>query len=176
MKNLIAILSIGLFLFACGQEEVEKGPKDEFKDKISEQEARVTELSKKMNGESDTDSAKVELANILLDYYHQYPKDDYSANCLSKVHMLYTGLGNIRLAVAYADTIIANYPKFVDRAQMIESQILAYEISIAPREIEMITKYLNLWLEENKQAPKEKVAEMKDHLEHIDTPLLERLQ
>lgn len=190
MKNLIALLSISLFLFACGQEEVEKGPKDEFKDKISEQEARVTEqqakvaqqetkvieLSKGIANAKETDLAKIELVNVLLDYYREYPKDEYSANCLSKVHMLYTGMGDTKVAIAYADTIIANYPEFADRAQVIESQIVAYEISVAPRNIEMITKYLNLWLEENKGASKEKISEMKDHLEHVKTPLLERLQ
>lgn len=174
MKNLIVLLSIGLFIISCGQ-QIENGKKEVFKEKISDQEERVMELSKNIEKAKETDSAKVELVKVLLDYYHEFPKDKYSVNCLSKVHMVYTGMGNTEMAVAYADTIISNYPKFVDRPQMIESQIFAYEVSIAPRKVEMIKKYLNLWLKENKNASKEKISEMKYHLENVETPLLDRL-
>ena len=89
--------------------------------------------------------------------------------------MLYTGLNDAMMAAAYADTLIDNYPKFIDRSQIIESQILAYEISITPRDIEKIKKYLNLWLKENKKAGKEKISEMEYHLKNVETPLLDRL-
>jgi len=172
MKNLLFFIGIGLLIAACSEAPE---PQEEFKQKISQQEDRVAELSKNVKDAAEADSAKVELIEVLLDYYHEFPKDDYSANCLSKVHMVYSSVNNVDMAVAYADTLINNYPNFVDRSQMIESQIIAYELSIKPRNVEMIKKYLNLWLKENKDANKDKISDTKYHLEHVDTPLEERI-
>lgn len=173
MKNIISFLAITFFILSCGVDPL--APQEEHKQEISKQEERVLELSKNVQDVSEADSAKVELVNILLDFYHKYPKDDYSANCLSKVHMVYSSQNQTKLAVAYADTIIDKYPKFVDRMQMIESQITAYEMLIRPRNVEMIKKYLNLWLKENKDADKEKISDVKYHLKNVDTPLEERI-
>lgn len=174
MKSLLTVLALTTLLFSCAQ-EVELTPKEKVKSEISNQEKRVTELSMDQEKTKETGLAKVELVNVLLSYYQKFPKDDYSANCLSKVVMLYTGSNNTDLAVAYSDTLIDKYPKFVDRPQIIESQILAYEISISPRDTEKIKKYLGLWLKENKKADKEKISEMQYHLENVETPLIDRL-
>lgn len=174
MKKLLTCIAVGFLMIACS-EDLKDQPKDEFKQKITEQEQRVKELSKNVKNAQETDSAKAELVSVLLDYYREFPKDDYSANCLSKVHMIYSSIGNVEMAVAYADTLIKKYPKFIDRSQMIESQIINYEMSIAPRDTEKIKMYLELWLNENKDGDKEKISEMEYHLEHVETPLLDRL-
>lgn len=174
MKILLTVFTLAILLFSCAQ-EVGVTPKDTVKNEISDQESRVIELSKDQAKAKETVLAKGELVNVLLSFYEKYPKDNYSANCISKVVMLYTGLNDANMAVAYADTLIDNYPKFVDRSQIIESQILAYEISIAPRDTEKIKKYLNLWLKENKKASPEKISEMKYHLENVKTALMDRL-
>lgn len=174
MRAILTLFTLTVLLFSCAQ-EVKVTAKEKVKNEISDQEKRVTELSKDIEKAKETNSAKEELVNILLGYYHEYPKDDYSGNCLSKVVMLYSGINNIDMAVAYTDTLIDKYPKFIDRSQMIESQIVTYEISITPRDTDKIKKYLNLWLKENKGESKEKISEMEYHLKHVETPLLERL-
>lgn len=172
MKNLLSIIAITFLIVACSETPQ---PQDEIKKKIAAQEERVNELSKDVKNAAETDSAKVELIQVLLDYYHEFPKDDYSANCLSKVHMIYSSQDNVEMAVAYADTLINNYPNFVDRSQMIESQIILYESDIKPRNVEAIKKYLKLWLKENKDADKEKISDTEYHLKHVDIPLEERI-
>jgi hypothetical protein len=174
MKNLLTFIALSLIIIACSSEEEQQTT--DLKSKISEQEERVSELSKDIQNAEKTDSAKVELVNVLLDYYHKFPKDDYSANCLSKVHMIYSGLENTEEAAAYADTLIENYPDFVDRAQMIESQIDAYERVVKPRNPEMVKKYIKLWLKENEDAPIQKIEDMQYHLKHADVSVEERIR
>jgi hypothetical protein len=174
MKSLLTVFALTTLLISCAQ-EVKLTPKEKVKNEISDQEKRVIELSKDIEKTKETDLAKVELVNVLLGFYQKFPKDDYSANCLSKVVMLHTGMNDAAMAATYADTLIDNYPKFVDRSQIIESQIVAYEISISPRDTEKIKKYLNLWLKENKKANKEKISEMEYHLKNVETPLIDRL-
>ncbi|MFT6246016.1 MAG: hypothetical protein ACJA0U_001778 [Salibacteraceae bacterium] len=174
MKSLLTVLALTTLLFSCAQ-EVKLTSKEKVKNEISDQEEIVTELSKDHSKTKETDLAKVELVNVLLSYFKKFPKDGYSANCLSKVVMLHTGLNDIDMATAYTDTLIDKYPKFVDRSQIIDSQIVAYKISISPRDTEKIKKYLNLWLKENTKASKEKISEMKYHLENVETPLIDRL-
>lgn len=173
MRHFIALISLSILLFSCGEES--KEPKVELKEKIAAQEKKVSKLSEDYKNAEKADSAKAELSNVLAEYYKKYPKDEYAATCLSKLHMLHSE-SNAEVSIAYADTLIDKFPNFVDRAQMIESQIINYEMVIHPRDKEMIKKYLNLWLKENKDAPKEKIEEMKYHLDHIDQPLIERFK
>ncbi|MFT6246012.1 MAG: hypothetical protein ACJA0U_001774 [Salibacteraceae bacterium] len=174
MKSLLTVFALTTLVISCAQ-EVKLTPKEKAKNEISDQEKRVIELSKDIEKTKETVLAKGDLVDVLLSFYQKHPKDDYSANCLSKVVMLYTGLDDVDMATAYADTLIDKYPKFIDRSQIIEIQIVAYEISIAPRDTEKIKKYLNLWLKENTKASKEKISEMKYHLENVETPLIDRL-
>ncbi|MFT6921884.1 MAG: hypothetical protein ACJA1C_000882 [Crocinitomicaceae bacterium] len=173
MKFLLTVFTLTILLFSCAQ-EVNVTSKEKVKNEISDQEKHVSKLSMDPEKTKETVLAKGDLVDVLLSFYQKYPKDDYSANCLSKVVMLYTGLDDVDMATAYADTLIDKYPKFVDRSQIIEIQIVAYEISITPRDTDKIKKYLNLWLKENTKASKEKISEMKYHLENVETPLIDR--
>jgi hypothetical protein len=90
--------------------------------------------------------------------------------------MLYSGMNETDKAVAYADTLLERYPDFIDRLQVIESQIISYELDVRPRNVKMIKKYIKLWLKENTSADHEKIDEMNYHLEHVDLSLEERIK
>ena len=149
---------------------------EDLKDQIAKYEHRIHRSSEANQGLDSLLMQKSKLANVLQRYYTSCPNDPYAATCLSKLHMLYSGMNDTRKAVAYADTLIEKYPEFPDRSQVIESQIVSYELEIRPRNVEMIKTYLKLWLKENKAADKEKIQEMKYHLEHVNLSLEDRIK
>ena len=182
MRTRISILSLlGMLICAfmvtasCSSDvEVRKG-KDIKKD-IKKVESKVMEASKTGIYNPAYKKSSNELLEYLLEYYHSYPKDKYSAECLTKVHMLHSRMGNIEKSVAYADTLLDQFPKYKNRSQVIESQIQSYEMDIKPRNIEKIKGYLELWLAENKKAPKEKIEDMEYHLKFVHMSLEERMR
>ncbi len=182
MKQSISLLNLfGMLLFAfvvtasCSDEpEVRKGR--EIKKDIKTAEAKVMEASKAGVVTPEYTESSEKLMGYLLEFYHSYPKDNYSAECLTKVHMLHARLGNIEKSVAYGDTLLDQFPKYKNRAQVIESQIQAYEIEIKPRNVEKIKGYLKMWLAENKKAPKQKIEDMEYHLKFVSMSLEERMR
>jgi tetratricopeptide (TPR) repeat protein len=109
-----------------------------------------------------------ELINRLLDYYHNYPEDSYSAECLDKVHMKYSGMNIHQRAVEYADRLLEKFPKYVNRALVLESQGSAYDIFIQPRDTSKVRKYYTMLLEENPKMEKDKAEGIRDRLRHLD--------
>lgn len=173
MKYIISSISFSLLIFACsnGTEESEA-----LKDQIVQFEKKVSQTTLGNSDSKDIMTEKSKLADALYTYYRQYPDDPYAANCLSKLHMLYSGMNETDKAVAYADTLLERYPDFIDRLQVIESQIISYELDVRPRNVKMIKKYIKLWLKENTSADHEKIDEMNYHLEHVDLSLEERIK
>lgn len=170
----VSLIACTILMASCSSEG--ERSQEEIKTDISDKEAQLAKLSEKIKSMDELDSANTQLLDVLLEYYHTYPDDEYAANCLSKVHMVHSRSGEYNLAAAYADTLLQKYPKFVDRSQMIESQIQAYEMLIKPRNVEKIKKYLQLWLKENKNAPKEKIEDMQYHLKYVDMSLEDRMR
>lgn len=175
MKQLIPFLFAGLFLFAsCG--DGDSRSQETIKKDIEKREKQISKMSEKTLSLEELDDESEELVDVLLEYYHAYPEEDYAAGCLSKVHMIYARMGETEKSVAYGDTLLKKYPNFVDRAKIIESQIAAYESEIKPRDVEKITKYLKMWLKENKDAPQEKIDDMQYHLKFVAMSLEERMR
>lgn len=176
MKRSIGFLFLFvLFLSACSEEAKAKSMK-EMKSEIEAKEKELSELSESMADADKMLSESEALVDLLLEFYHTYPKETYAAGCLSKVHMTYSRLGEVEKAVAYGDTLLAAYPKYSDRAQIIESQIQSYEMLITPRNVQKIRSYLEMWLKENKNAPAGKIEDMKYHLQFVNMSLEERMR
>jgi len=173
-KFALILMATQFVLLSCAAEP-EVRSKREIKKDIKAAEKKVTELS--MSGEvtEDFSAASDSLIEVLLEYYHAYPKDKFSAECVTKVHMLHSAMGNVKESVAYGDTLLEQFPKYKNRSQVIESQIQAYEMLIKPRNVDKIKEYLNLWLAENKDAPKQKIEDMKYHLKFVDMSLEQRM-
>ncbi|MFN5147861.1 MAG: hypothetical protein ACK5EK_02540 [Flavobacteriia bacterium] len=165
------ILLAGLF-YACGSEKNEQAAKPTREELIT----RIKEMEDSLKGlQADLNEIKqipnlthFELINRLLDFYHTYPEDNYSAECLDKVHMKYSGLNIHPRAVEYADTLLLKYPKYVNRAMVLESQGSTYDVFIQPRDTSKVRYYYELLLKENPSMDKDKKSGIKDRLKHLD--------
>ncbi len=169
------ILLLSLLLASCGGDSEERSM-DTIKSEIEKKEEKIAALSTKIENADKMATESDELIDLFLEFYHTYPEEEYAASCLSKVHMIYSRTGEAKKAAAYGDTLLAKYPKFVDRSQIIESQIQIYEMAIQPRDIGKIRSYLELWLKENKKAPKEKIEDMEYHLKFVSMSLEDRMR
>ena len=128
-----------------------------------------------MNSAKDVENlkqAKIQLIDSLLSYYRSYPKDTLAPGYLDKVHMLYSGMGEYRTASTYADMILNQYPNYVNRQMVIESQIVNYDIFITPRNVEKVKQYIELMLKE-KELSVEARKEYESRLQNIDKSLLD---
>lgn len=174
MKKITLLFFTGLlaFVYSCGNDGSGKGEKPSKEELIG----RIKEMEDSLKGlqANLADIKKIpnlthfELINRLLDYYHNYPEDQYSAECLDKVHMKYSGM-NIHLrAVQYADTLLLKYPKYANRAMVLESQGSTYDIFMQPRDTTKVRYYYEMLLKENPKMDREKRAGIKDRLDHLD--------
>ena len=170
------VFFFALFLITSCSAEPDVRKKREIKKDIEVAEKKVFEASKSGQITDAYKEASEELMETLLEFYHAYPKDTYAAECVTKVHMLHAAMGNAKEAVAYGDTLLKQFPKYENRAQVIESQIQAHEMLIQPRDVEKIKGYLKLWLAENKKAPQQKIDDMKYHLKFVDMSLEDRMR
>ncbi len=96
---------------------------------------------------------QIELINRLKMYYKNYPNDDYSAECLFKIHTNYMYLNALENSVAYGDTLLANFPNFQNRDFLLESMGSTYDSGIEPRDTAMVRRYYTLLLKEPTLAP-----------------------
>lgn len=173
-KSILLIVSlcfgIGFFLQSCDSDSKGTGKptKEDLKARIKEMEDSLKGLQVNIAEVKQIPNlTHFELINRLLDYYHNYPEDSYSAECLDKVHMKYSGMNIHERAVQYADTLLEKFPNYVNRALVLESQGSAYDIFIQPRDTAKVRKYYTLLLKENPKMGKDKAEGIRDRLEHL---------
>jgi hypothetical protein len=168
----IFVLGILIICFnSCGSSVVgsNKPSKEELKGGIKEMEDSLKGLQANIHDIKQIPNlTQFELINRLLDYYHNYPQDPYSAECLGKVHMKYTGMNIHERAVQYGDTLLEKFPKYVNRALVLESQGSTYDVFIQPRDTVKIRKYYTMLLKENPNIDQDKASGLRDRLAHLD--------
>lgn len=163
MRNIGIILLVMLF-FSCSQDRSQEG----LKNVITEKENALKNLTPEDDDLETRASMRQELIDALLDYYHTHPKDDYSPECLDKVHFVYTAMRKFASAARYGDTLLINYPEYVNREMVIESQYNTYDMFIKPRNVEKVEYYLNMWLNEFPDMDKDRRAEIEYRLKYVD--------
>ncbi len=160
----------GAAMQSCGGSKDDKTStpltKEELKSTISEMEDSLKSMQK--NGKKIESIHRIELVNRLLAFYKQYPKDDFSAQCLDKTQMIYSTLDAPEYAVAYCDTLLNNYPKYKNRALVLESQGSNYDVFVTPRDSAKVRKYYTLLLEEFPNMDAEKKEGIRKRLMHND--------
>jgi hypothetical protein len=161
-----------LVLFSCGSnDKVAKGDKptrEELKGRIKVMEDSIKGLQSNLATIKQIPNlTHYELINRLLDYYHFYPEDDYAAECLDKIHMKYTGLNIPSKAAEYADTLLQKYPRYPNRALVLESQGSTFDAFLQPRDTSKVRYYYELLLRENPSMNKQKRKEIKERLNHL---------
>jgi hypothetical protein len=176
MKQLFyySFLSLGFFIAACNSSDNSNSKDHEALMKsITDMEDSIMSLQRNPAQANKIPTlTNIELINRLIAFYHAYPKEDYAATCLMKVHIKYSDLNAHEKALAYGDTLLTSFPKFKNRDFIIESMASTYDIMITPRDTAKIRKYYNLLLKEP-TITKEKRIDVRARLKHLDMTLFE---
>ena len=164
MKTTFLILSL-LFLFVSSCGDAVKENIEEMKSDIKVKEDSLSAFqTEKVAIPRERQNS---LISSLVDFYTLHPDDPYAPECLDKVQMLYSGMGNYRRASEYADLILEKYPKYINREMILESQASNFDIFIQPRDSVKVKYYYNLLLKENPKLNKEKKEEIQLRLKYV---------
>jgi len=168
MRRITIVLScISLILYSCGNKpKVDENSREALKTKITEMEDSISALQKK-SSEPLPNLTSIELINRLTAYYSAFPKDDYSADCLFKLHMKFSELNAHEKALEYGDTLLQVFPNYKNKDFILESMASTYDVLIEPRDTSKIRYYYSLLLKE-KNLPKEKREDIVNRLKYID--------
>ncbi|MDP4636452.1 MAG: hypothetical protein NWR96_08880 [Crocinitomicaceae bacterium] len=177
MRTFLSLLTLGLFVLAvqsCGS-PANADKKTELKTAIKDMEDSLTNIeSDPMKAAKIPSLTNIELINRLLAYYHAFPEDTFSSECLFKVHMKYSDLEAYDLSVAYGDTLLQLFPKYVNRDYVLESIASTYDVLIKPRNAEKVKFYYSLLL--NEKLDKAKRKDLENRLKYVDMPFEEYIQ
>ena len=179
MRKITIVLScISLLLYSCenkskvdensseNKSKVDKNSRQALKTKITEMEDSISALQKK-SSEPIPNLTSIELINRLTAYYTAFPKDEYAADCLFKLHMKFSELNAHEKALEYGDTLLLNFPNYINNKIILESLVNTYDFLIEPRDTSKIRYYYSLLLKE-KKLPKETREDIENRLKHLD--------
>lgn len=89
---------------------------------------------------TDLSVKRMELINLNLKFYKNFPEDTLSAYCLADVQELYDASGAYLKAIAYGDTIADRYPKFSNLILVLEKNAAILDFNIADRDTVQIRR------------------------------------
>lgn len=170
MRKISLILSCICILFYCceNKPKVVENSREALKTQITEMEDSI--LLIKDNTEDKNSGMRgiknIELINRLTAYYKAFPKDEYAADCLFKLHMKHTELNAHEKALEYGDTLLLNFPNYKNKDFILESLGSTYDFIIQPRDTSKVRYYYSLLLKE--RIPKEKREGIENRLKHLD--------
>lgn len=174
MKSIFLIAVAAVLLVACGG-KTESDPKsrESLKANIKQMEDSIAKIVRDPQQAAKMPTlTSIELINRLTAYYHAFPKDEYAADCLFKVHMKYGELNAHEKAIAYGDTLLKAFPKYKNRDFLLESLASTCDVLLDPRDTSKVRQYYTLLLKEPK-VPAQKKAEVKARLRHLDMDFYE---
>jgi hypothetical protein len=171
---LAGFLIFTLFVFSCGDDSEKKElTREDYKKSIKQMEDSIATIQKDPVAAAKMPSlTNIELINRLVAYYHAFPKDEYAADCLFKVHMKYGELQAHQNAVAYGDTLLQSFPNYKNRDFLLESLGSSYDVYIVPRDTSKVKYYYGLLLKE-KTVKSVKKAEIKARLNYLELDLFQ---
>jgi hypothetical protein len=180
MKTFQILTTCALLLtlvYSCNQssdqtEDATPLTREELKASIKEMEDSLMMISSQKSTGATLSLSQQELINRLTAYYRVYPEDPYSADCLFKVQMAYSGLNAHRKSIAYGDTLLTKFPSYKNKHLAIESNIAALDVFLEPRDTAAIRSYYTMLLADN-EYPKSKKAEIRRRLKFIDLTIFE---
>jgi hypothetical protein len=174
---LISIIILFSMIYSCGDNSQKAElTREDYKSKIEQMEDSIAEIQKDPIAAAKMPSlTNIELINRLVAYYQAFPKDDYAADCLFKIHMKYGELQAHQNAVAYGDTLLNSFPKYKNRDFLLESIGSSYDLYIEPRDTSKIRYYYQLLLKEN-TIKNDKKEEIKARLDYLNLDFFEYIQ
>ena len=146
--------------------------RESLKASIQAMEDSVTTLSTQKTTGAMLSLSQQELINRLTAYYRNYPEDPYSADCLFKVQMVYSGLNAHRKSIAYGDTLLMKFPSYKNKYLAIESNIAALDVFIEPRDTSEIHRYYNMLLNDS-EYPSAKKLEIRRRLKYLELSIFD---
>lgn len=167
---------LALTIYSCGNNKDGRPDQEELKSKIENIEDSLKKLQTEESAYNQIPkSARIEQVNRLLDFYHNYPEEPFAAECLDKVHMVYSGMNDYYMAAKYADTLLNKFPDYPNRAMILESQASNYDIFIEPRDSAKVRYYYEILLKEYPKLEKEKRNDIRKRLKYNDLTFNEYL-
>jgi hypothetical protein len=176
--NAIVILAVMFFgAYSCKNstsETTTNAPvsRESLKASIQAMEDSITTLSTQKTTGAMLSLSQQELINRLTAYYRNYPEDPYSADCLFKVQMVYSGLNAHRKSIAYGDTLLKQFPGYKNKYLAIESNIAALDVFIEPRDTAEIHRYYKMLLNDN-DYPSAKKTEIRRRLTYLELSIFD---
>jgi len=164
MKLTLAVCTL-LLLASCGSDAPQS--KEEFIESFKQYEDSI---KKKGNDKLDFANQKdaIAYAERCLEIAHRFPKDEEAPEYFDKAHMILAGAGLHSRSGMLADTIITMYPKYKNRAMVLESAAVTYDMFILPRRKDKVKKYYELLLKDYPNLPKEQKENIQFRLDNID--------
>lgn len=171
MKVFLFVIGSFFFLGSCGDE------KTALLNEIKDIENILFEKSQKFKPDN-TISLELDqaLVKALSTFYIKFPKDTHAPECLDKLHMIYSRLGNFKKAAMYGDTLLLKYKDYVNRAMILESLANIYDMNISPRDTSKVRFYSEILLKENLSLSLEKIEDINYRLDNINLTIHELIQ
>lgn len=157
---------IAFFVVSCGQSN-DKPTAKTAKDLVEEVKLYEDSIQKVASPKNSFKDGE-EYAETCLAVYQQFPESKEAPIYLDKAHVILSSVGLHARAVLYADTLIQKYPKYRNRALVLESLATAYDLFLVPRKKDKVKYYYELLLQENPNMPSEQRKSIEFRLKNID--------
>lgn len=161
--KLIIGLSVLLVLFSCSNLPESES---EYITYITEMEDSLKTMSSDAVQQKNYKETQDRYVTKLIEFYQKYSDSKEAAISLDKVHMLYSGMGDYETSVKWADTLLIKFPKYINRAMVLESQANSYDVFLQPRDTTMVRKYYSLLLNEFPDLDITKRADIEERLKY----------
>ncbi len=164
MKVVLTVSAL-LLLASCGNDAPQT--KEEYIENFTQYEDSIKKKGNdKLNFSNQKDA--LAYAERCLEIAHRFPKEAEAPEYMDKAHMILAGAGMHSRSAMLADTIITMYPQYKNRAMVLESAAVTYDMFILPRRKDKVKKYYELLLKDYPNLPKEQKENIKFRLENID--------
>jgi hypothetical protein len=173
MKAIYTFLFATLVLASCGGPSIDTSSDEVTVESLK---AAIKEIDDSlyilMEKALETDGVEIdrlvyhEGANRGIEFYKNFPEDEYAPYALDKVIGMYWALNIEPKTVEWLDTLITKYPEYPGIMGALERQKSVYD-NFDAYNPEKIKYYTNLMLERNDLSP-EKRADFELRLQHID--------
>lgn len=164
MKLLLAFCTL-FMLASCGSDAPQS--KEEYIQDFKQYEDSIKKKgNEKLNFSNQQDA--LAYAERCLEIAHRFPKEEEAPEYMDKAHMILAGAGFHSRSVMLADTIIMMYPRYKNRAMVLESAAVTYDMFILPRRKDKVKAYYELLLKDYPNLPKEQKANIEFRLQNVD--------
>lgn len=174
MKVFYAVAA-GLLMAACSSNPEETGTAEKTIETTDNSDlasamktVKTFEDSLKKSGMQYNQQTAVVYAEKCLSVTHRFPKSKEAPKYMDKAHIIFASAGLHQRSVIIADSLIAMYPMYKNRAMVLESLAGAYDVFVIPRQKDKVKKYYELLLKENPKMKAEQRKQIEDRLKYID--------